>query len=454
MSSDDQPFARRPASAAVVTERAAPLGASPAVQQDAAEHRLRILAILSVLMAFASISTDLYLPALPAMAIALRANAGTVELTISGYLVGFSLGQLLWGPLSDRYGRRLPIAIGLVLFIAGSAGCAISTNAPMLVGWRALQAVGACASVVLARAMVRDLYAGHRAAQMMSTLMTVMAIAPLVGPSAGGLILHVASWRAIFWTLVGVGLATLAALHVLPETLPPERRNRQPLHRAAAGYAELLGHRRVLGYAGAGGFFYGGIYAYIAGTPSAYISYYHVSPQFYGLLFGAGIVGIMLTNQINSRLVMKLGSDRLMRAGTVGAAIAGILLALDGWTGLGGLSGLVIPLFLFISATGFIVANSIAGALGSFPERAGAMSALIGAIQYGTGITGSALVGLFADGTPWPMGCVIALMSIGSLLCAMLLVPVAAASSGEAKATGQENHAALNKTAPIEGMTP
>ncbi len=454
MSSDDQPFARRPASAAVVTERAAPLGASPAVQQDAAEHRLRILAILSVLMAFASISTDLYLPALPAMAIALRANAGTVELTISGYLVGFSLGQLLWGPLSDRYGRRLPIAIGLVLFIAGSAGCAISTNAPMLVGWRALQAVGACASVVLARAMVRDLYAGHRAAQMMSTLMTVMAIAPLVGPSAGGLILHVASWRAIFWTLVGVGLATLAALHVLPETLPPERRNRQPLHRAAAGYAELLGHRRVLGYAGAGGFFYGGIYAYIAGTPSAYITYYHVSPQFYGLLFGAGIVGIMLTNQINSRLVMKLGSDRLMRAGTVGAAIAGILLALDGWTGLGGLSGLVIPLFLFISATGFIVANSIAGALGSFPERAGAMSALIGAIQYGTGITGSALVGLFADGTPWPMGCVIALMSIGSLLCAMLLVPVAAASSGEAKATGQENHAALNKTAPIEGMTP
>jgi len=353
-----------------------------------------MLLILSVLMAFASISTDLYLPALPTMAIALRADAGTVELTISGYLIGFSLGQLLWGPVSDRHGRRLPIAIGLVLFIVGSAACAVSTSAPMLVGWRALQAVGACASVVLARAMVRDLYTGHRAAQMMSTLMTVMAIAPLLGPSVGGLILHVASWRAIFWALVGVGLATLAALHVLPETLPPERRNRQPLRRAVAGYADLLGHRRVLGYAGAGGFFYGGIYAYIAGTPAAYITYYHVSPQFYGVLFGAGVVGIMLTNQINSRLVMRLGSDRLMRAGTVGAAIAGILLALDAGTGWGGLTGLVIPLFLFVSATGFIVANSIAGALGSFPERAGSMSALIGAIQYGTGITGSALVGL------------------------------------------------------------
>ena len=431
MPSDDQHFARLN---------------TAAVHQDADGHGLRILAILSVLMAFASISTDLYLPALPTMAVALRADAGTVELTISGYLIGFSLGQLLWGPVSDRYGRRLPIAIGLVLFIVGSAGCAVSTNAPMLVGWRALQAVGACASVVLARAMVRDLYTGHRAAQMMSTLMTVMAIAPLLGPSAGGLILHVASWRAIFWTLVGVGLATLAALYTLPETLPTERRNRQPLHRAVAGYAELLGHRRVLGYAGAGGFFYGGIYAYIAGTPSAYITYYHVSPQFYGVLFGAGIVGIMLTNQINSRLVMRLGSDRLMRAGTIGAAIAGILLALDARTGWGGLTGLVIPLFLFISATGFIVANSIAGALGSFPERAGSMSALIGAIQYGTGITGSALVGLFADGTPWPMGCVIALMSIGSVLCAMLLVPVAA--------TVQENHAALTKAASNEGMTP
>jgi DHA1 family bicyclomycin/chloramphenicol resistance-like MFS transporter len=405
-------------------------------RQAAAGHSLRILAILSTLMAFASISTDLYLPALPTMAAALHADAGTIEFTISGYLIGFSLGQLLWGPTGDRHGRRLPIAIGLVLFVIGSAGCALSTNAAMLVGWRALQAVGACASVVLARAMVRDLYTGHRAAQMMSTLMTVMAIAPLLGPSLGGLILHVASWRAIFWTLVGVGLATLAALCALPETLPPERRSREPLWRAMAGYAELLRHRRLLGYAGAGGFFYGGIYAYIAGTPFAYITFHHVSPQFYGVLFGVGIVGIMLANQINSRLVIRLGGDRLMLAGALGAAVAGILLALDAWTGWGKLMGLVIPLFLFVSAAGFIVANSIAGALGSFPERAGAVSALVGAIQYGTGITGSALVGIFADGTPWPMGCIIALMGTGSLLCALFLVPAASVTRTEATAAG------------------
>jgi DHA1 family bicyclomycin/chloramphenicol resistance-like MFS transporter len=417
------------------TEDATSSGAGTSVRQTANAHSFRILAILSMLMAFASISTDLYLPALPAMAAALHASTGTIELTISGYLIGFSLGQLLWGPVADRYGRRSPVAIGLVLFIAGSAGCALSTSAPMLVGWRAQQAVGACASVVLARAMVRDLYTGHRAAQMMSTLMTVMAIAPLVGPSLGGQILHVASWRAIFWTLVGVGLVTLAALYALPETLPPQRRSREPLRSALGRYGELLGNRRLLGYAGAGGFFYGGMYAYIAGTPFAYITYHHVSPQHYGLLFGMGIAGIMITNLINSRLVLRLGSDRLMRGGTLGAALAGMLLAVDARTDWGGLMGLVIPLFLFVSATGFIVANSIAGALGTLPERAGAVSALTGAIQYGTGIMGSALVGVFADGTPWPMGCVIALSGVGSLLCALFLVPSPAATTNEAAAT-------------------
>ncbi|MFD2426069.1 multidrug effflux MFS transporter [Ralstonia solanacearum] len=346
--------------------------APPAAAQA---HSLRILAILSTLMAFASISTDLYLPALPAMGAALHAGTGTIELTISGYLIGFSLGQLVWGPVGDRYGRRLPIAIGLVLFIIGSAGCAVSTSAGMMIGWRALQAVGACASVVLARAMARDLFTGHRAAQMLSTLMTVMAVAPLLGPSVGGLILHVASWRAIFWTLAGFGVATLAALCGLPETLPPPQRSREPLRRALVRYGELLRHRRLLGYAGAGGFFYCGMYAYIAGTPFAYITYHHLSPQVYGLLFGAGIVGIMVTNQVNARLVARFGGDRLMRAGTVGAALAGALLALTAWTDRGGLAGLVLPLFLFISATGFIVANSIAEALGSFAERAGSVSA-------------------------------------------------------------------------------
>lgn len=386
------------------------------------KQSLWILATLSALMAFASISTDLYLPAMPAMAKSLHANAGQLELTISGYLIGFSLGQLLWGPVGDRYGRRLPVALGLLLFIAGSAGCALSMTAPVMIGWRAVQAVGACASVVLARAMIRDLYEGHRAAQMLSTLMTVMAVAPLLGPSIGGMILKLGSWHLIFWALALFGGTTLVALYTLPETLPYERRNHAPLSGALRRYGQLLTDRRILGYASAGGFFYGGMYAYIAGTPFAYIDYYQVSPQAYGILFGVGIVGIMLANQLNARLVRKVGSDRLMRLGALMAALSSLWLAIDAWSGVGGLAGLVAPLFVFVAAAGLIVANSIVGALDSFPHMAGAASALIGALQYGTGILGSGLVGALADGTPKPMATVIAVFGAASMVCAFWVV--------------------------------
>lgn len=380
------------------------------------EKGLRVLAILSALMSFASVSTDLYLPALPAMGASLHADAGAVELTISGYLIGFSLGQLFWGPIGDRYGRRLPITLGLLLFIVGSAGCALSTSVPMMIGWRLVQAVGACANVVLARAMVRDIYVGHQAARMLSILMTAMAIAPLIGPSVGGLILHVASWHAIFWVLVGVGLLTLWALTQLPETLPPQRRNKQSLLAALRGYGQLLRDPRLLAYAGVGGCFYGAMFAYVAGTPVAYITHHHVSPQHYGLLFALGIVGIMAANQINSRLVRRHGIDRLIRFGAVLATASGGVAALASWHDWGGLWGLVVPLFFFAAATGFIVANAIVGALDKHPERAGLVSALIGALQYGTGILGSACVGYFADGTPFPMGLTIAVFSAGSLV--------------------------------------
>lgn len=402
-------------------EAAEVFGASRPVKREAAQHGWRILSILCALMAFAAISTDLYLPAMPAMSQSLGARHGMAEWTISGFLIGFSLGQLFWGPISDRVGRRLPIAFGLVLFAIGSAGCAASGSAWSMIGWRVVEAVGACASVVLARAMVRDLYSGNHAARMMSTLMTVMAIVPLIGPLAGGQILAYAGWRAIFWLLAGLGLMTLAALLALPETLPPEHRNHEPLARALVRYGELLGHRRVMACAGAGGFFYGGIYAYLAGTPSAYISYYHVSPQYYGLLFSIGIVGIMATNSINARVVTQVGINRMLRLGTTMVACAGILLMVISRTGWGGLTGLVIPLFLFVGVAGFIAANSIAGALNHYPRHAGAVSALVGFVHYGSGIIGSALVGILADGTPWPMGMVMGLCGIGSFLCARLV---------------------------------
>jgi DHA1 family bicyclomycin/chloramphenicol resistance-like MFS transporter len=378
-----------------------------------------------LLMAFASISTDIYLPAMPAMSSSLHAPAGSIELTVSGYLVGFCLAQLFWGPLSDRLGRRVPIAIGLLLFIVGSAGCAMSSKVEAMVAWRALQAVGACASVTLARAIVRDLYAGTQAARMMSTLMIVTAIAPLLGPTAGGLILRVAPWRDIFWLLVAVGVITLGLLYTLPETLPIQRRGKETLSGVIQTYGRLLRQPRVLGYAGVGGFLYGGIFVYVAGTPFAYITYYQVPPQYYGMLFALGSIGIMAANLFNVRYVSRFGSDRLMRVGSIAAGLMGVTVAVTSATGWGGLTGLVVPLFLFISCTGLIAANSIAGALNLFPEVAGSVSALIGASQFGSGILGSVLVGLFANGTPFPLGGSMAFFGMGCTLCALRLASCA-----------------------------
>jgi DHA1 family bicyclomycin/chloramphenicol resistance-like MFS transporter len=291
-----------------------------------------------------------------------------------------------------------------------------------MTAWRVIQAVGACAGPVLARAMVRDLYARERSAQMLSTLMLVMGVAPLLGPILGGQILAIWSWQGIFWVLVGMGLLALPGLLMLPETLPPQRRTSQRVVEALVGYVLLARNRRLLGYAVSGGFFYGGIYAYLAGTPFAYIAYYHVPPQAYGLLFGVNIAGMMATNLLNSRLVMRVGSDRLFRIGTCVAALAGCALALDARTGWGGLAGLVVPLFFYISMLGLIVANSVAGALSAFPHKAGAASALVGAMHYGTGIFTAAAVGWFADGTPWTMGWIIGVGGVGCCVAAALLV--------------------------------
>jgi len=382
---------------------------------------VRVLGILALLLGFASISTDLYLPALPTMASALHSSAGSMEFTITGYLIGFSLGQLFWGPIGDRFGRRIPIAIGVVLFVLGSAGCAVAGSATALIVSRFVQACGACAGVVLARAMVRDLYAGNRAAQMLSTLMIVMAIAPLLGPLVGGQILALAGWRAIFWTLVGVGIITLGAVLSLPETLPVASRSKEALTRATSRYAFLLRQRRLMAFSGSAGFYYAGTFAYVAGSPFAYIDYHHVPAQFYGLIFGAGIVGIMAFNFANARLVQRFGVERMLTSGAWIAALAGIAAGVDAWNGWGGVLGLALPLFGFVAVTGWIVANSVAGALADHPEQAGAASALVGAIQYGAGIFGSALVGMFADGTPRPMAIVVAVSGIGCLACAALL---------------------------------
>ncbi len=256
---------------------------------------------------------------------------------------------------------------------------------------------------------------------MLSTLITIMAVAPLAGPLAGGQILSVASWHAIFWVMAAIGVVTLGALLTLPESLPTTSRGAGSVVSAFAGYRDVVADRRVLINALTGGLFYVGVYAFISGTPFVFISYYGVPARLYGLLFGASIIGIMAMNMINVRLVPRLGGQRLLRRGAIGAAVAGAAAGLMALTGWGGLVGLLLPLLAYCAMSGLIVANSIAGAMTAQPSRAGATSALVGALHYGVGIAGSGLVALFSDGTPRPLGLTMAIGGLGCLALSLTL---------------------------------
>ena len=382
----------------------------------------KLVLALSTLMAFGAMSTDMYLPALPALQEALHTTPARIQQTLSFFLVGFALAQLAWGPLGDRFGRRLPIMAGVGLFLVGTAGCALAGTAEQMLFWRLVQATGACAGPVLARAMVRDLYGREKSAQILSVLMLVMGVAPLVAPIIGGQVLLWWDRRGIFWVLLGFGLLALFAAFSLKETLPADKRAPLGLRGLTFTYLALLRDRRFLGYALTGGCFYGGIYTYLAGSPFAYIEYHHVPAAAYGLIFAVNICGMMAMNMVNSRLVTRFGTDTLFRAGIIGAALSGVVLAVNARLGLFGLAGLAAPLFVYVSMLGLIVANSVAGAMAAYPRKAGAASALLGTLHYGLGGVFSFMLGLLADGTPWPMGMLVGALGLAGLASALLLV--------------------------------
>lgn len=381
----------------------------------ASQTGLTFILILSGLMAFTSLSTDIYLPAMPTMAKNLHGN---VELTITGFLIGFTIAQLIWGPISDHMGRRKPLFIGMVLFIIGSAGCALSTSITQIVFWRVFQALGACTGPMLARAMIRDLFARTRAAQMLSTLVLVMAIAPIAGPLIGGQIIRLSTWHSIFWLLVVIGALMFISLNWLPETLPEDKRVKASLAGAFRNYRSLLTNGRFMRYTLSLTFYYVGAYAFITGSPFVYISYYHVDPQHYGWLFALNIIGVMAMSVVNRRLVQRHALEQLLKYATMLAALAAVALALLVKLESGGIVAIIVSIFLLFSMNGIIAATSTAAALDAVPNIAGSASALIGALQYGSGIISSLLLAAFSDGTPWTMAWIIALFTLLSAVLA------------------------------------
>lgn len=377
-------------------------------------NNIVFLGILATLMAVNSLSTDVYLPAMPVMSEMLGPGA---ELTISGYLFGFMIAQLVWGPISDRIGRIKPLLMGSVLFVIGTIGCAMATSMTSLVIWRVFQAVGACVGPMLSRAMIRDRYSVTDAADKLSLITMVMAVAPIVGPSVGGFIVTFAPWQTIFWGVAVIGVLIGIAVLALPETLPEERRRTEGVFAAFKVYGELVRDVPFMKYTLVVAFFYMAAYAIIAGTPFVYITYYGIPEIYYGSLFAANIIGLFIASFFNRRLVRRYTLDTLLRASTAVALIGAVVLLVLIGTNWLGVAGVIASIIVIFGTNGIIAACATAAALNMAGRKAGTAAALIGSLQYGSGIVSSIGLAVFSNGTPWPMG-IITLVSL--IICAYL----------------------------------
>lgn len=337
----------------------------------------------------------MYLPALPALARDFQASDGAAQHTLALFFAGFALGQLVVGPLSDRYGRKRPLYAGLVLYAVASVGCALAPYIGALAVLRFMQAVGACTGIVISRAMVRDLFDPPAAVRVYASLMLVMGAAPILAPLLGGYLLVWTGWRAIFWALAAVGVLCLALAARLPETHAGGPAHPLALRPVLGGYAQLLTRRHYMGYALSGGLATAGMFAYIAGAPFVMIDVYGVPAQHFGWIFGANALGLIAASQLNGRVLHhRVGADRVLYwAGGIQAA-AGLALLMAALTGWGGLAGLLVPLFFYVGCIGMISPNATALAMAPYGRNAGSASALLGSLQFGMAALSAALMGV------------------------------------------------------------
>ena len=376
----------------------------------------RLILLLAALTAFGPLSIDLYLPSLPAIASDLGAPESAIQLTIGVFLGGVSAGMLLYGPLSDRFGRRRLLLGGILLYVLASLGCAMAADAEQLTGLRLVQALGAAAATVLARTIVRDVFAASQAARTLSLMHLVTMVATLIAPVLGSYLMLLAGWRWLFVALAAYALVCLCCVYrAIPETHPVERRG-ESVGRAFRAYGHLLCNAHAVGLILCMSLCFAGMFAFITSSPFIYIDYFGVSAQRYSLLFALNIAGVMVVTLANARLVTRVGPHRMLIFGVLMAAVSGVGLLIVGMNEVGGLAAIVFGLLCYISVTGLLGANCLARLLGDFPEHAGAAAGLAVATQFGLGMLASAWASAWHDGTPLPMTLIIATTGIGSAL--------------------------------------
>lgn len=377
-------------------------------------HPVHVLLILGALSAFAPLSIDMYLPALPRLAGDFRTNASLTQLTLSACLLGLSAGQLIAGPISDVLGRRRPLLVGIAAYAVASLLCVVAPSIAWLVVLRFVQGLAGAAGIVVARAIVRDMHSGIAVARLFSMLMLVSGLAPILAPTIGGLVLRFTSWRGVFVVLALIGAVLLISTAVgLDETLPPEDRHSGGLPAMSRVFGQLIVDRSFQGYALASGLASAAMFAYIAGSTFVLQNIYGVSPQIFGVLFGINALGIMGAGQLNARLVDHFPLRTLLFVGLSVVAAGGVALLTVVTTGSLGLAGILPALFLVVATQGVVGPNATALALTGQRNTAGSASALLGSLQSVFGALAAPLVGLGGASTAVPMAIVIA--SCGTL---------------------------------------
>ncbi|SDZ31991.1 MFS transporter, DHA1 family, bicyclomycin/chloramphenicol resistance protein [Bacillus sp. 166amftsu] len=380
-------------------------------------NRLWMILVLGTLTAIGPLSIDMYLPSLPKLTDDLQTNASLAQLTLTACLLGLSVGQLFVGSISDIYGRRKPLIIALIMYVASSLLCAVAPSIWSLVLLRFLQGASGSAGIVISRAMVRDMYSGSEMTKFFSLLMLVNGAAPILAPIIGGQLLQFTSWRGVFIVLGAISIFMLvSATFVLRETLPLEERETGGLVGTLATYRNLLKDRLFMGYALSQGLVSAAMFAYISGSPFVLQNIYGASPQEFSVFFAINGIGIIIASQITGRLAGKLSEKALFVAGIGIAAAGGISLLLTIVLGIG-LIGVLCSLFLVVSSVGVVSTTGFSLAMKNQKQAAGTASALLGLLQFISGALVAPLVGIGGSNTALPMGIVIALCEVGAVLC-------------------------------------
>ncbi len=373
--------------------------------------------LLGFLTAVGPLSTDMYLPAFPAIEASLGGRPGTAQVTLATWFAGLAVGQITQGTLSDRYGRRAPLMAGTAVYTLANAGCALAPDLLTLSALRFVAAFGGSASMVIPRAIVRDLADGLAAAHLMSRLMLVMGVAPILAPTLGGLVLGYAPWHAIFWlTAVYGGVCCVLVWRLLPDTLPRHRRAQLGVGNLAARYAAVLRDRVFLCFAAINGWGMFGMFAYIGGSPPVLIQRFAFSPAQYGMLFGASAGAFILSSQLNPRILPRVGAARVLRVGTLTYLAAAVALLACAVLDVGGVYGIVLPVVLAMGSMGFVMPNSAVGALSRHAAQAGSASALMGTVGFCLAALSGVLVGELSDGTARPMALLMLTGAVGAVL--------------------------------------